>query len=606
MNEVTRLLMVAFGIGLVIFVHELGHFLAARWCKVRVEVFSLGFGPRLFGWTRGGTLYQIAALPLGGFVKMFGEEREGGAQPAPDSLHAKSVGQRFLIYSGGVIMNMLFALIVFPIVLAIGVPMNEPVVGDVAPGSPAWHARIQEGTRILAVNDTPVQDFLGIRTAIALGSHERTELLVQSPGSEQTRTVALKPEFSGAMGLYTIGIGGGIARDLSIAVAPGSPAERAGLRERDRLLRILGAPEGLTLEEGLAFVVARGAPLELEWEREENGTGVRGVARLEPQARAEAEAILGVAPEFNLIRDLRDSDSMRAAGLERYDVVLEANGRTIRGEFDLLLALLDSGDGLDLVVQRGPDLMRIERPALDAAAARALHADLAVGPNVDSARIVVRAGSSAESAGLQDGDTIAAIDGRPIGRFAEIRDAITRAGGDSVRVLVRRTTPDGPRDLEYTLAPKPWGFDYGIGFQPAMYTYQARDLSEAVSVGLASSWRFLAESFLTLVRMFQGNVSSENLGGIITIGVVSHSWAGLGLAKLFFFLCMLSVNLAFLNVLPIPVLDGGHLAFLLIEKLKGSPVSERVQSASQIVGLVLVGLLVLYVTYNDIQRLIAN
>jgi regulator of sigma E protease len=88
--------------------------------------------------------------------------------------------------------------------------------------------------------------------------------------------------------------------------------------------------------------------------------------------------------------------------------------------------------------------------------------------------------------------------------------------------------------------------------------------------------------------------------------VVSHSWAGLGLAKLFFFLCMLSVNLAFLNVLPIPVLDGGHLAFLLIEKLKGSPVSERVQSASQIVGLVLVGLLVLYVTYNDIQRLIAN
>src|SRR5882672_7786018 len=86
--------MVALGIGAVIFVHELGHFLAARWCGVRVEVFSLGFGPRVFGWRRNGTSYQLSLVPLGGYVKMAGEEGiEAGRAPDPDELPAKSVGQ---------------------------------------------------------------------------------------------------------------------------------------------------------------------------------------------------------------------------------------------------------------------------------------------------------------------------------------------------------------------------------------------------------------------------------------------------------------------------------------------------------------------------------
>jgi len=602
MTEIARLLMVAGGIGLVIFVHELGHFLAARWCKVRVEVFSLGFGPKLFGWRSGSTVYQIAALPLGGFVKMLGEEREGGAAPAPDSLQAKSVSQRFLIYSGGVLMNMLFALTVFPIVLAVGVPMNEPVVGAVAPGSPAWRAGIQPDTRILAVHDTPVQDFLGIRTAVALGSHERTELLIQRPGSNKPETIVLQPEFSSALGLYTIGIGSGISRERAIVVEPGSPAAQAGLRDGDRLVRARNAPAGLTLEEGLAWLMGRGEPLQLEYE----GEAGPAVAVLEPQSSSKPARILGVAPEYNLIADLRESERTRAIGLARRDVVREVNGRPIRGEQDLLLALLEAANGLELMVERGQESIRLSGPGLDPASARALYEDLAIAPNMDAARVGIRPRSSAAAAGLLDGDVVAAIDGRPIGAFTEIRAAVERAGGMSVRVLVRRATPEGPRELDFAVQPRAWGFEYGLGFQPALYTYQAQSLEEAVRVGFASSWRFLAESFLTLVRMFQGNVSSDNLGGIITIGVVSHSWAGLGLAKLFFFLCMLSVNLAFLNVLPVPVLDGGHLAFLLIEKLKGSPVSERVQSASQIVGIVLVGLLILYVTFNDIQRLISN
>ena len=132
--------------------------------------------------------------------------------------------------------------------------------------------------------------------------------------------------------------------------------------------------------------------------------------------------------------------------------------------------------------------------------------------------------------------------------------------------------------------------------------YRATSVGEAVRVGFQSSWKFIVDAWTTIKRILLGQVSGENLGGIITIGAVSYSWASVGMAKLLFFLCMLSMNLAFLNVLPIPVLDGGHLLFLLIEKIKGSPVSERVLGYSQLVGIVLILSLMIYVTYNDLVR----
>jgi regulator of sigma E protease len=147
-----------------------------------------------------------------------------------------------------------------------------------------------------------------------------------------------------------------------------------------------------------------------------------------------------------------------------------------------------------------------------------------------------------------------------------------------------------------------------LGFDMARPTaiFQTTSLWTSVREGARSSWRFLFQTFKTLQRMISNDVSPKNLGGIITISRVSFHVSTMGWAKLLTFLCILSVNLAFLNVLPIPVLDGGHLFFLLIEKLKGSPVSARTLGYSQVVGLVLIVTLMVYVTYNDVLRLIAN
>ncbi|MFO0278694.1 MAG: site-2 protease family protein, partial [Planctomycetota bacterium] len=145
------ILLAALGIGFLIFVHELGHFLAARRAGVQVEVFSLGFGPRLFGFHRGGTDFRVALIPFGGFVMVAGQDAGDRRHPARVSLWSKSIGQRALFWSGGVLMNVAFALLVFPIALWSGVEFTAPVVGPVVDGGAAWEAGLAYGDRIVAV-----------------------------------------------------------------------------------------------------------------------------------------------------------------------------------------------------------------------------------------------------------------------------------------------------------------------------------------------------------------------------------------------------------------------------------------------------------------------
>jgi regulator of sigma E protease len=133
---------------------------------------------------------------------------------------------------------------------------------------------------------------------------------------------------------------------------------------------------------------------------------------------------------------------------------------------------------------------------------------------------------------------------------------------------------------------------------------RAGSFVEALQLGTAFSLDLIKQLYVTLKRMVTGDVGAKNLGGIIRIGQVSYEAAQRGPSWFFYLLAMLSLNLAFVNLLPIPVLDGGHLLFLLIEKVKGSPVSSRVFGYSQVVGLVFVLMLVLFVTYNDILRLL--
>jgi len=260
-----------------------------------------------------------------------------------------------------------------------------------------------------------------------------------------------------------------------------------------------------------------------------------------------------------------------------------------------------------LRVQRGGRQLDLTsaHPA-DEAERLALTQDVAMDYDTEATAVSVAPDSAAAGAGLESGDRILRVAGAPVSEWSDVRSAI-QAFRDDERPLaldVERVGGDGEPtvvSLSARLA-APQVRDYGLGLRPATYTYQASGLGDAVEVGFKASWKFVTDAWLTLKRILFGQVSSENIGGIITIAAVSYSWAEQGLAKLFFILCMLSMNLAFINVLPIPVLDGGHLFFLIVEKIKGSPVSERVLSYSQVVGVVLILSLMIYVTYNDLMR----
>lgn len=619
--EIWRYTQVVLGISLVIFVHESGHFLAARLCKVRVEIFSLGFGPKLFGWRRGPTLYQIAALPLGGFVKMAGEDASSeGRRAASDELPSKSVGQRFLIYSGGVLANIAFALLVFPFILAVGLPTVEPVVGPPIPGSPAWHADLEAGTRVLSVNGAPVTGFLQITSEVALGSPEAVTLRIEPPGGE-VRDVHLVPMYSENAGVYTIGVTPPLDPNATIAVQEGSPAANAGLRAGDRVLDVTSAhtafpepsPADLrargeqaafahAIAERLYLAAREGRPFHVRVERDGSPHEFDLIAQPAPEAE---RPILGVAPVENHVIDLRSSPVVTRIGLHKDDRLLDVNGVEILRTIDLHRALALPSDALRMRVLRDGSVLELSAPALAKNEATELADDIAVSNDEGGTRVRVYPGSAAEEAGLEDGDRILRIDGAPMNRYKDIQLAAQGAERDHALTLsIERVSSTGtPSFREITIAPRPWHQLWtGMGVIDAEYIYKADGPVAAVSVGVRASWKFMEDSWLTLKRILFGHVSSDNVGGIITIGVVSHSMASAGLAKLFFFLCMLSMNLAFLNVLPIPMLDGGHLFFLLIEKLKGSPVSERVLGYSQMVGIVLILSLMVFATFNDVRR----
>lgn len=605
-----RILQVVLGIGLVIFVHEAGHFFAARMCKVRVHVFSLGFGPRLFGWRRGHTDYQVAAVPLGGYVRMAGEESHYSDQPAkPYELGAKTVGQRFFIYSAGVIMNVAFGMVVFPILFAVGIPAVEPIIGDVEQGSPIWLAGVERGSRVLEVNGESIYDLDQLLPEVAYSGTGPVRLLVQPPGSGQPVEYSIQPTFDEGLDIYSIGrVGLPLRAGLPIAVKPGGPAERAGVLDGDGLLGVVGATTGLRPEEQLLSALEAGEPFTVRVERD--GQPLELLVEPLPGDPDPQPKVGFISPWQHLVA-LRSGELTRGTGLEADDRILAVEGREVLRPGDLLEALTQTMGPIEWRVRRGDEQRVWESPALTVEQGIRLASDLAISYDMESTRIVVVPGSAAEAAGMRDRDEVLEVDGRAVAAYTDVRDASRDAAltGRPLRFAIRREGESGADDtyLEVEAAPAPLvQMESGLGLSYATYTYRVTSVSEAIRLGVRSSFKMIHDVWRHLRGMMRQEVGKKNVGSIIKISIIAHETAQIGWVKFFWFLCLLSMNLAFINVLPIPILDGGHLFFLIIEKLKGSPVSERIFSYSQLVGLVLIVSIFVFVIYNDLSTHIFN
>src|SRR5688572_560410 len=239
----TSVLAFVFVLGVLIFVHELGHFLMARRIGVRVLTFSLGFGPKLFGFRRGDTEYCISAVPLGGYVKMAGENPKDRRTGASDEFLSKSKWQRFQVLVMGPVMNLALALVVMAFVLyhngANGPAFAyEPViVGSVDADSPAAKAGIQPGDHITEVARVPVDNWEDFRVETVTKANRPITLTIARNG----RTIEQEIVPVGR-GKYEVGVTGikPILRPQIVGVLPGQPAQESGLRAGDAILSVNG------------------------------------------------------------------------------------------------------------------------------------------------------------------------------------------------------------------------------------------------------------------------------------------------------------------------------------------------------------------------------
>jgi regulator of sigma E protease len=239
---VTSFLAFIFVLGVLIFVHELGHFLMARRIGVRVLTFSLGFGPKLLSFRRGETEYCVSAIPLGGYVKMAGENPEDARTGAPDEFLSKSKWQRFQVLVMGPVMNVLLAIVVMAVVLYQGAPVplfeTQPVVvGSVLPNTPAVSAGIRPGDRILMVDDEQVDTWEHFSIAIVPKAKRRVHLVIDRGGKRMEQDIV--PTAEGKFEVGDIGIAP-VMRPQVSSVNHGDPAEEAGLRSGDVIVGVAG------------------------------------------------------------------------------------------------------------------------------------------------------------------------------------------------------------------------------------------------------------------------------------------------------------------------------------------------------------------------------
>ncbi len=226
-------------IGPLVFVHEMGHYLVARWCGVRAEVFSIGFGPEIAAWVdRRGTRWRVAALPLGGYVKFAGDMGVASqtdpawlALPAAEraqSFPAKSVWQRMAIVAAGPFINLAFAVLILGgLAMTYGTPVSEPVIGRVAGGSAAEKADLRTGDRIVSIMGREIEDFRDISSIVSLRPDEVLPYVIERDGSRFERDIAAgarieKDRFGNIYRVGLLGVGSSTVtlQPVSILDAP--------------------------------------------------------------------------------------------------------------------------------------------------------------------------------------------------------------------------------------------------------------------------------------------------------------------------------------------------------------------------------------------------
>jgi regulator of sigma E protease len=348
-------------IGILILIHELGHFFVARWTGVGVERFSIGFGPVLLRWRGKETEYVLSAIPMGGYVKMMGEENplEGGAAIPFDPKKAfalKPLWARFLIVFAGPGMNFVLAAVIFAAVLAtVGRPVWPAAVGKVTQGSPAAAAGLRTGDVVTAVDGRPVSYWEDLERAVAESDGRPLTLQVRRGDETQAATLTPRrksvtdPIFKEPRDVWDIGAGPQLIPQIS-SVAADSPAARAGIAAGDVVVAVAGQPV-YTPEELVEAIRSRpGQPFDVTVERD----GKQLSLSVTPEATKEKSP----TGEETVVGKIQAGIATKAVRFEAYNPII-AVGHGVERTWDMTVLTVK---GLWKLVSRQIDSSNIGGP----------------------------------------------------------------------------------------------------------------------------------------------------------------------------------------------------------------------------------------------------
>lgn len=528
-------------LGFIIFIHELGHFYAAKRCGIKVNTFSLGFGPRLIGFQRGETEYKISLLPFGGYVQMEGEnpsEQTG----APGEFASAPLGSRAFVVAAGPVVNLLFGVLIYWLVFATGLnadsarlvggltglPLGEkgPIqIGLIAEDGAGARGGLMPGDTIVSINGESVNHWAMFQTRIYTSANRVLELVVERDGKLETLLVKpdAEPSVRGDIGLLSVS---SKMETIVGHVREGSLAAQAGIQVGDQIESI-------------------------------NGERLYNVPYFD---------YLVWHPSANWI------DEKYKAFHERINANQEA---------------------LVLGIRRGDEIFTLEMPVHW----RVLAA--------------VQKGSIAENAGIRDGDVLVTLNGEEIDKttlYAQleakahepIEIGLMRDGNlQKVVLAAEKQSPEAKTDgLLFGLA---WQVSLsGMEFSEKAAPLPEYNLFTGFGKGVEATWLTFTTVGKTLQQLVGGEVSPKHLAGPIGIAeATSRMFDRVGLSSVLFFIGFISINLCIVNLLPIPIADGGHLLFFAVEKIRGRPMPRKAQEIVQQVCIVLLIALFLYITWFD-------
>ncbi len=581
------------GIGGLILVHELGHFLVGRWCGVRAEVFSIGFGPAIAKWKPGTTEYRLSWIPLGGYVKFADEYSSPPGEVEPDSFPAATYPRKVAIMLAGVTMNVIAALFLFVATFAIGIDMPAPIVGSVPAGRPAWAAGLQVGDEFVTIDGKRVISFLDVTQDVML--KEQVEVVMRRDG-ELMPALTLRPE-PDAGGLRRIGVGPAVIDVAAISIAPGGVAETAGFEEGDRTISVDGTATPTLLA---ALEAAEAAQADSVWTVERGGEQIDITLPWTPASTWR----IGIA------RDSETIDVVRAGGAaDRAGIAAGMRPVSVGGIATLTLqsfqaALRDRDVTGPIEVSGTTGAAKTLDVAPEDHAAVADSIAVALTGFLVSPQLAKDAPTAARDAGMVPGCVLEQLDGSPLTDWMEMVNAVSQAGPAGKGIELTWRTPAGDTQTATITPEEHAGLgDVGIGSRPLFRNVQETDVVAAMSLGVDRTDRWVRRILNTLGSLVTGEVSATNLSGPVAIARLTYRTAETGWGDFFLFLGMISMNLAVLNLLPIPMLDGGQLVVITLVKVRGRPLPDRVLEGIQWAGLILLLGLMVFVIANDIRQL---